>query len=51
VRAAGRAVAKAEAVAVVGRTLIGGEAASGYERTHVQFSDALRTTHPRPIFC
>jgi hypothetical protein len=29
----------------------GGEAASGYERTYVHFSDALRTVHPRPTFC
>jgi hypothetical protein len=29
----------------------GWEAASGYVRTHVQFSDALRTAHPRPTFC
>jgi hypothetical protein len=29
----------------------GEEPASGYERTLVQFSNALRTTHPRPTFC
>nr|AQA29578.1 reverse transcriptase [Zea mays] len=27
------------------------EAASGYKRTHIQFSDALRTYHPHPTFC
>jgi hypothetical protein len=29
----------------------GWEATSDYERTHVQFSDALRTTHSCPTFC
>jgi hypothetical protein len=29
----------------------GGKAAFGYERTHVQFSDALCIAHPRPTFC
>jgi hypothetical protein len=28
----------------------GGETASGDVRTHVQFSDLLRTAHPRPTF-
>jgi hypothetical protein len=28
-----------------------GEATSGYERTHVQFSDALRTAYPHPTLC
>jgi hypothetical protein len=29
----------------------GWEAASGYARTHVQFSDVLCIPHPRPTFC